>query len=58
MNRHPERAQDYLEHILEALERIQRYTAGKSVEEFEADTLWQRASDSIYKEPRSPRQRT
>jgi uncharacterized protein with HEPN domain len=43
MNRHPDRAQDYLEHILEALERIQRYTTGKSVEEFEADTLTQDA---------------
>lgn len=43
MSRHPERAQDYLEHILEALERMQRYTAGKSVEEFEADTLIQDA---------------
>ena len=27
MNPHPERAKDYLEHILDALERIQRYTA-------------------------------
>ena len=43
MSRHPERVQDYLEHILEAIERIQRYTAGKSVEEFEADTLIQDA---------------
>jgi uncharacterized protein with HEPN domain len=30
MSKHPDRAQDYLEHILNALERIQRYTAGKS----------------------------
>jgi uncharacterized protein with HEPN domain len=41
MSRHPERAQDYLEHILEALERIQRYTSGKSVDEFLASTLLQ-----------------
>jgi len=25
MSKHPDRAQDYLEHILEALERIQRW---------------------------------
>jgi uncharacterized protein with HEPN domain len=41
MSRHPERAQDYLEHILEALERIQRYTTGKSQTEFMAETLLQ-----------------
>lgn len=41
MSRHPERALDYLEHILEALERIQRYTAGKSQAEFMASTLLQ-----------------
>lgn len=41
MNSHPERAQDYLEHILEALERIQRYTTGKSETDFLADTLLQ-----------------
>jgi uncharacterized protein with HEPN domain len=41
MSSHPERAQDYLEHILEALERIQRYTAGKSATDFMADTLLQ-----------------
>jgi uncharacterized protein with HEPN domain len=41
MSRHPERTQDYLEHILEALERIQRYTAGKSEAEFMASTLLQ-----------------
>jgi uncharacterized protein with HEPN domain len=41
MSKHPERAQDYLEHILEALERIQRYTAGKSAAEFMASTLLQ-----------------
>jgi uncharacterized protein with HEPN domain len=43
MNSHPERAQDYLEHILAALERIQRYTAGKSTDEFMASTLLQDA---------------
>lgn len=43
MSKHPERAQDYLEHILNALERIQRYTAGKSSEDFIADTLLQDA---------------
>jgi uncharacterized protein with HEPN domain len=41
MSSHPERAQDYLEHILIALERIQRYTAGKSADEFAANTLLQ-----------------
>lgn len=41
MSVHPERAQDYLEHILEALERIQRYTAGISEAEFMAGTLLQ-----------------
>jgi uncharacterized protein with HEPN domain len=41
MSKHPERAQDYLEHILGALERIQRYTAGKSATDFMADTLLQ-----------------
>jgi uncharacterized protein with HEPN domain len=43
MNRHPERAHDYLEHILSALERIQRYTAGKSTTDFMAETLLQDA---------------
>jgi uncharacterized protein with HEPN domain len=41
MRSHPERAQDYLEHMLLALERIQRYTAGKSADEFMASTLVQ-----------------
>lgn len=41
MSKHPERAQDYLEHILGALERIQRYTAGKSADDFMTDTLLQ-----------------
>jgi uncharacterized protein with HEPN domain len=41
MSKHPERAQDYLEHILGALERIQRYTAGKSADDFMASTLLQ-----------------
>jgi uncharacterized protein with HEPN domain len=41
MSKHPERAQDYLEHILGALERIQRYTAGKSETDFMTDTLLQ-----------------
>jgi uncharacterized protein with HEPN domain len=43
MSRHPERAQDYLEHILEALERIQRYTSGKSEAEFLVSRLLQDA---------------
>jgi uncharacterized protein with HEPN domain len=43
MSKHPERTQDYLEHILDALERIQRYTAGKSAHDFMADTLLQDA---------------
>ena len=41
MSKHPDRAPDYLEHILNALERIQRYTAGKSAADFAADTLLQ-----------------
>jgi uncharacterized protein with HEPN domain len=43
MSKHPDRAQDYLEHILDALERIQRYTSGKSATDFMADTLLQDA---------------
>ena len=43
MSKHPERAQDYLEHILDALERIQRYTSGKSAADFMSDTLLQDA---------------
>jgi uncharacterized protein with HEPN domain len=41
MNRHPERTEDYLEHILRALDRIQRYSGGKSKADFMADTLLQ-----------------
>ncbi len=41
MSTHPERTQDYLEHILVALERIERYAAGKSAADFSADTLLQ-----------------
>jgi uncharacterized protein with HEPN domain len=41
MNRHPERTEDYLEHTLKALDRIQRYTDGKSKADFIADTLLQ-----------------
>jgi uncharacterized protein with HEPN domain len=43
MSKHPDRAQDYLEHILNALERIQRYTAEKSAADFTVDTLLQDA---------------
>ncbi len=43
MSKHPERAKDYLEHILNALERIQRYAAGKSAADFISDTLLQDA---------------
>jgi uncharacterized protein with HEPN domain len=43
MSKHPERVQDYLEHMLGALERIQRYTAGKSAADFMTDTLLQDA---------------
>jgi uncharacterized protein with HEPN domain len=43
MSKHPERTQDYLEHILNALERIQRYTAGRSSADFMAETLLQDA---------------
>jgi Uncharacterized conserved protein len=41
MNQHPERTRDYLEHILSTLERIQRYTTGKSATDFLTDTLLQ-----------------
>jgi uncharacterized protein with HEPN domain len=41
MSKHPERAQDYLEHILVALERIRQYTTSKSETDFIADTLLQ-----------------
>jgi len=41
MNRHSERTPDFLEHILKALDRIQRYTDGKSKTDFIADTLLQ-----------------
>lgn len=41
MSSHPERAQDYLEHILAALDRIRRYSTGKSETDFLADTLLQ-----------------
>jgi uncharacterized protein with HEPN domain len=43
MSKHPERAQDYLGHVLTALERIQQYAMGKAAEEFMADTLLQDA---------------
>jgi uncharacterized protein with HEPN domain len=43
MSKHPERIRDYLEHIHNALERIQRYTTGKSAADFTADTLLQDA---------------
>jgi uncharacterized protein with HEPN domain len=43
MSKHPDRAQDYLEHILNALERILRYTTGKSAADFRSDTLLQDA---------------
>jgi len=43
MSRHPERAADYLEHILDALDRIQRYTSDKSESDFMADTILQDA---------------
>jgi uncharacterized protein with HEPN domain len=43
MTRHPERTGNYLEHILDALDRIQRYTAGKSAADFTAETLLQDA---------------
>lgn len=43
MSQHPERTGDYLEHILEAIDRIQRYVAGKSKTDFIADTILQDA---------------
>lgn len=41
MRPHAERLADYLEHILDALQRIQRYTSGKSRDDFATDTLLQ-----------------
>jgi len=41
MKPHAERLGDYLEHILDALQRIQRYTHGKSRDDFATDTLIQ-----------------
>lgn len=43
MNKHLFRFPDYLEHMLEALNRIQAYTAGKSKEQFMHDRLIQDA---------------
>lgn len=43
MSQHPERVGDYLEHILAAVDRIQRYVAGKSAADFMADTFLQDA---------------
>ena len=43
MNKHLFRFPDYLEHMLEALDRIQAYTYGKSKEQFLADHLVQDA---------------
>ncbi len=41
MSGHPDRTEDYLEHILKAPRRIQRYTDGKSKADFIADELLQ-----------------
>jgi uncharacterized protein with HEPN domain len=41
MSGHPDRTEDYLEHILKALSRIQRFTDGKSKTDFIADELLQ-----------------
>ena len=43
MSQHPERVGDYLGHILAAVDRIQRYVAGKSAADFMADTFLQDA---------------
>ena len=43
MSLHPLRAPDYIEHMIEAVERILTYTRGKSQAEFESDTLLQDA---------------
>lgn len=43
MKEHPERVEDYLSHILEALRRTQRYTAGKSLSDFLDSVLIQDA---------------
>lgn len=41
MSQHPDRVPDYLEHILVVLERIQRYTGGKSKTDFLSNPLLQ-----------------
>ena len=41
MSKHPERARDYLGHILTALERIQKYSTEKTAADFAEETLLQ-----------------
>ena len=41
MTRHELRALDYLGHMLNALQRIQHYTEGKTAERFQSDELLQ-----------------
>jgi len=48
MSRHPERMQDYLEHILGALERIRQYTSGKSEANFMEDAMLE---DAVLRHP-------
>jgi uncharacterized protein with HEPN domain len=43
MSRHVFRAQEYIEHMLEACTRISKYIAGKSAEDFSTSTLLQDA---------------
>jgi uncharacterized protein with HEPN domain len=43
MNRHPLRVRDYLAHMLDAIERVERYTQGMSAHAFSVDTLVQDA---------------
>jgi len=43
MSDHSLRAADYIEHMIEAVDRIMRYTGNKSEAEFEAEILLQDA---------------
>lgn len=43
MNHHEDRAKDYLLHMIDALDRILKYTAGRTEEEFLSDELVQDA---------------
>lgn len=43
MNEHPLRAADFIEHMIEAIDRIQTYTRSRTLQDFEKDTLLQDA---------------